>query len=162
MKKQRGITLIAVIITVIIMLILVGTSLNLAIGNNGILKNTEVATKKNNESEYKECILEAWAYVLADLEDNYMPYENTTEGKNIAIEASSLFTKYILNYGTGKLVSSSEKYVYNITLKEDNKTVQSYKIEMTLKGDSEKQYYYIVDDTKVYSSNEISNESIGG
>ena len=160
MKKQRGITLIVVIITVIGMLILAGTTLNFAIGNNGILKNSEDAAKKNNESEYKECILETWAYVLAGLEDNYMPYENTPEGKNIAIEASSLFTKYILNYGTGKLVASSDKYVYTITLKENNQTVESYKIEMTLKGDSEKQYYYIVDDTKVYSSNEIKNESI--
>ena len=108
MKKQRGITLIAVIITVIVMLILAGTSLGLAIGNNGILKNTEDAAIKNNESEYKECILEAWAYVLADVEDNYMPYDNTAEGKSKAIEASSLFTKYILNYGTGKLVASSD------------------------------------------------------
>lgn len=37
-KKETGITLIALIITVIVMLILAGVTIDMTIGNNGIFK----------------------------------------------------------------------------------------------------------------------------
>lgn len=56
MKKQRGITLIALIITIIILLILAGVSINLVLGNNGILSNAQLAVKSTKNAELEEII----------------------------------------------------------------------------------------------------------
>lgn len=40
-QKERGITLIALVITVIVMLILAGVAINLTIGDNGIFRKSE-------------------------------------------------------------------------------------------------------------------------
>ena len=45
-RQEKGITLIALIITIIILLILAGISLHLLIGNNGILNKTQLAKKE--------------------------------------------------------------------------------------------------------------------
>lgn len=55
-KKANGITLIALIITVIVMLILAGVAINLTVGDNGIFKKSDEGAKiyKNmvdNENE---------------------------------------------------------------------------------------------------------------
>ena len=47
MKKQRGITLIALIITIIILLILAGITIVALTGDNGIIKQANDA--KNNQ-----------------------------------------------------------------------------------------------------------------
>lgn len=54
MKKQRGITLIALIITIIIMLILAGVVINLTIGKDGIFKIAKQAVKNYTNAEAKE------------------------------------------------------------------------------------------------------------
>ena len=36
-KRERGITLIALVVTIVVLLILAGVSLNLVLGNNGII-----------------------------------------------------------------------------------------------------------------------------
>ena len=51
-KKEEGITLIALVITIIVLLILAGIALNLTIGQNGIFRRAEQAanTWRNAES----------------------------------------------------------------------------------------------------------------
>ena len=43
MKKEKGITLIALIITIIVMLILVAVTLTIALGDNGIIAKAREA-----------------------------------------------------------------------------------------------------------------------
>lgn len=52
--KEKGITLIALIITIIVLLILAGVSLNMIMGDNGILKQAKTATVKQRFAKYKE------------------------------------------------------------------------------------------------------------
>ncbi len=54
MKKQRGITLIALIITIIVMLILAGIGLNLTIGEKGIFKTAQNSSEEFNIENIKE------------------------------------------------------------------------------------------------------------
>ena len=49
-KKQRGITLIALVVTIVILLILAGISLNIVLGNNGIITKAQEAKIANNQS----------------------------------------------------------------------------------------------------------------
>lgn len=53
-KKEKGITLIALIVTIIILLILAGVTINLAINDNGIFKRAQNASKRWNEAENAE------------------------------------------------------------------------------------------------------------
>lgn len=52
--KNRGITLIAMVITIIVLLILAGVSLSLVMGETGILKRAETASQKTKIAKYKE------------------------------------------------------------------------------------------------------------
>ena len=53
-KKQTGITLIALVITIIVLLILAGVSIATLTGNNGILKQANQAKENNNREAAKE------------------------------------------------------------------------------------------------------------
>ena len=55
-KKTRGITLIALIITIIVLLILAGVSITMLTGNNGILTQASNAKIMNNLSKVDESI----------------------------------------------------------------------------------------------------------
>lgn len=54
MKKEQGITLIALVITIIVLLILAGVSLSLVAGENGILKRAENARIEHQFGKQKE------------------------------------------------------------------------------------------------------------
>ena len=54
MRKENGITLVALIITIILMLILAGVVLSLTIGENGVFKMAKYSVQKNSEEEAKE------------------------------------------------------------------------------------------------------------
>lgn len=54
MKEQKGITLIALIITIIVMLILAGVSISLTIGENGVINQAEQANEKMTMAQIKD------------------------------------------------------------------------------------------------------------
>ena len=54
MKGQKGITLVALIITIIVMLILVAVTLSIALGDNGIIGNAKEATTGMNGAAANE------------------------------------------------------------------------------------------------------------
>ena len=56
MKKQKGITLIALIITIIVLLILAGITLNTLVGKNGIINNAVSSVEQGKISADKERI----------------------------------------------------------------------------------------------------------
>lgn len=51
---NRGITLIALVITIIVLLILAGVSINLVVGDNGVLGQARNAVSENDEAKIKE------------------------------------------------------------------------------------------------------------
>lgn len=54
MKKNKGITLVALVTTIVILLILAGASINLVLGEKGLITNAKLATKKVQEDEKSE------------------------------------------------------------------------------------------------------------
>ena len=54
MKNQKGITLVALVVTIIVLLILAGVSLNLVSGSNGILTRATSAAQTNEVGAAKE------------------------------------------------------------------------------------------------------------
>lgn len=54
MKKQNGITLIALVITIIVLLILAGITISLTVGQRGILNRAQEAGKNYQNAAAKE------------------------------------------------------------------------------------------------------------
>jgi len=54
LKNQKGITLIALVITIIILLILAGISIQTLMGENGIINKASIAKEESKKAEYKE------------------------------------------------------------------------------------------------------------
>ena len=55
-KRNKGITLIALVVTIIVLLILAGIAINLTVGDNGIITRAERATIIQRLAEIKEQI----------------------------------------------------------------------------------------------------------
>ncbi len=73
MKKNKGITLIALVVTIIVMLILAGISIQMLTGENGILKRAREAKDKTESASEKEAIGMSVA--------NYQLGKNTENGE---------------------------------------------------------------------------------
>ncbi len=54
MRKERGITLIALIVTIVVLLILAGVTINFVLGKNGIIAQAKLAAENTKEAEEKE------------------------------------------------------------------------------------------------------------
>ena len=66
MKNNKGITLIALVITIIVLLILAGVSISLVVGNNGVLTRATNAVSENRKRTAKEELEMAWASLESD------------------------------------------------------------------------------------------------
>ena len=98
-ENQSGITLVALVVSIIVMLVLAGVSLNMTIGDNGIIKQAQ-----NASYEMGMAALEEW------LQQEYVTqYDNITdsdEGNKIA------FLNRMFNY-TLLLKDGSRDYIIN-------------------------------------------------
>ena len=56
LNNKKGITLIALVVTVVVLIILAGVSINAVLGNNGIIKKANQAASVTKEAEVKEAI----------------------------------------------------------------------------------------------------------
>ena len=87
-RSDRAITLIALIVTIIVLLILAGVTINLAVNNQGIFNKAKTATNayKNASEEEQKGIDEADKEIA-----KYMPKEGsvTTTGKGTTLPSSS-------------------------------------------------------------------------
>lgn len=99
-NNPKGITLIALIITIILLLILAGVAISLTLGENGIINIAKQAVEKNSEQEAKEKL----ELLLIDLQSK--KYIDQTYDEN----------EYINNYFKG----------HEISLKEDIATVNGW------------------------------------
>ncbi len=56
MKREKGITLISLVITIIVLIILASVAMYLSLGNNGIFIKTKQAKEETNKKEATEKI----------------------------------------------------------------------------------------------------------
>ena len=109
-SAQRGITLIALIITIILMLILAGVVLTLTIGENGLFSTAKYAREKWNNSVEQENreLDELYAYINGEnLPENT---KDTLAGTLVTVpEAWKTSTPAYIQTSDGKEVVSSKK-----------------------------------------------------
>ena len=113
MRNQKGITLIALVITIIVLLILAGVSIAMLTGENGILNKATSARSATNEAEAIERINLALNAVKAEIYDqqsresqaNWEPI--ATGGTDIQDEIKNILSDD--GFGT---TEGSDKYYY--------------------------------------------------
>ena len=79
-KDKNGITLVALVVTVVVLIVLAGVSINLVIGNNGIVTKAQVAKTSTELAKYKE-ELSQWK-INKKMEDNNFVEDTLSAGKN--------------------------------------------------------------------------------
>ena len=62
LKNTKGITLIALVVTIIVLLILAGVAISILLGENGIINKAGQARKETDEGEVLESIKLAYGY----------------------------------------------------------------------------------------------------
>lgn len=80
-RKEQGITLIALVVTIIVLLILAGVSISMIIGNDGIMTKAEKAKLMTEFAGYKETFDLYGANQVVNTEGKYIPgtlYANET------------------------------------------------------------------------------------
>ena len=66
-KKEKGITLVALVVTIVVLLILAGVSISLVLDNNGIInRSKDSKTQYQNAANYEKQVLEVDANKLID------------------------------------------------------------------------------------------------
>ena len=84
MTNNKGITLIALVITIIVLLILAGVSIAMLTGNNGILTQANNAKNATTAAEAEEAVKLAVAEILANkMDPNYSGTENVINQTNL-------------------------------------------------------------------------------
>lgn len=89
-KEQKGVTLIALVITIIVLLILAGVSIAMLTGgDNGILTKASSSNETNSIAQIKEDVSLAVSEIMANKADpTYKGNESTLSIKNIATIAA--------------------------------------------------------------------------
>ena len=135
MKMQKGITLISLIITSVVLLILAGVSISLVTGNNGILKQANTAVIKNKEVTAKEEVEMAVACLRADYYEDSATNASKTLGEYLTSEKLDGYVEGTItsstNNGDGTWtvtyqLADTERTIYTFIVEADgNVTVTS-------------------------------------
>jgi len=110
-KQEKGITLVALVITIIVLLILAGVSISLVLGENGVLSQAKNATTATTDAQARE----GFEAGLVGLEGDFMANE-FAKGKD------TQFSDYV--YDEGKENKTNPKlndYIDGYTVKNATK-----------------------------------------
>ncbi len=115
LKNSKGITLVALIITIIVMLILAGIAISMAVGDNGILGRTQTATVENENA----AVLETLKLAVGDGETKF--HSNLETSKKVAYQTAL--------ENSGATITSATDEKIEGTIVRNNKT---YKFEVNV------------------------------
>ena len=129
--RNKGITLVALVVSIIIMLILAGVTLNIALGENGLFKMTQqVAEKYKTAQSEEESTMQEMSDELQGLigkgKDDETPGEMTgegTEAKPFLIESIEDLVEFSNKVNSG---TTFENQIVKLTVNLDFKSEESY------------------------------------
>lgn len=103
LTRQKGITLIVLVITIIILLILAGVTINMALGDNGLFSKSKEAVQKYKDADEKEAIQLALA--TGEILKNLDAEESDSIGIKLydkTVENGSKWNIIVMNDGSKK------------------------------------------------------------
>ena len=112
-RKQKGITLVALVVTIVVLLILAGVTINLVIGQNGLINRAREAAQKTKEKTSQE--LDEIEKAEAELAVISSDYDNKVNRPNLKTGMTPIY--FEANNETGvydtKTINSSDSNWYN-------------------------------------------------
>lgn len=175
LKNKRGITLIALVITIIVLLILAGVTIATLMGDNGILtKATSSKTKTIHAEVYEGMQLETQSYLIEKNEGGYTgsltDYLNRDESKPIIGENGIINVENLLGesktLGNGTTIEEGDVYVLEETsvstgdinkYKELEKVASVENIKVGATNNEEEKNYKVV----YYGKTDSEDEELG-
>ena len=149
-KKQKGITLIALVVTIVVLLILAGVSIAMLRGDNGIVTKAgeaSSATKEANAKEKIELILNEYQTENYDKQKELLQFlqEKKDEGK----------LDEVIDNGNNKITVRVDGYTYQVdqdsyTLSEKKKEEYNNDLKKLKQGD------YVIYNTGVEGTGEVT------
>ena len=188
MKKNRGITLIALVLTIIVLLILAGVSIAMLSGDNGILKQATKASTKTIHANVYEAIQLEYTNYIAEKETNRTKLSLIEYLQEKDIIGDELDGKWQINvikllgskqkYGngdatkelkdvymleeqsinTGSIVNTRVATTVPIKLSKVSTNEITYKVEYYGNNDIENITFASLVDTKIQDENEVSDK----
>ena len=113
-RKMKGITLVALVVTVVVLLILAGVSLNLVLGENGIIKKAQEAAAQTDESSATETM----SMYLTGLRLANVDGENFRLADYLSSNVGNDGIEDFLNNGDGYAQVAYKGYKYLVNLED--------------------------------------------
>lgn len=147
-KSEKGITLVALVITIIVLLILAGVTLMLAIGDNGILGRANDARVAQIDAEVKEQI--ELAFLSARMKVSSYLAANANDTTNVTAAKVALYIDEALDGPTDENTHTGADYVVTEpTASTEGKVTYTGNAYKTATGESAAkiEYTYTYDET---------------
>ena len=139
MKNNKGITLIALVVTIIVLLILAGVSIAMLTGDNGILSRASDAKKNSAAGSLDEAAkIAVGNFLTTDLRWKYSTTDETNNGAKLATDLDAEIEKINAKISATCQVDTNTDYV---------------KINATVDGDTNTQTVYVKINTGAVSTN---------
>lgn len=123
LRNEKGITLVALVVTIIVLLILAGVSLSLVAGGNGIINKAATAQDKTLDSSAKEQVELKLAEAAADYyEDKYVNGNSSIGDKKTYVEG-----KVVGSVGDYTVAGTSGSFT--VTKTSNSKQVATFSID---------------------------------
>ena len=122
LKNNKGVTLVSLVVTIIILLILAGISISSVVGDNGLLNkatSSKTATEKKEEEEQLQIML-----------NNYAANELTSKYKTIKEYLDSKKKEKELKEVSNVIETDAGKNIIDVTVNAHNITVDVDKCEV--------------------------------
>ena len=160
-KKEKGITLIALVVTIVVLLILAGISISMLTGENGVITQANKSSVKNDNGTVAEALkLKISQYLM----DNQIDEQSTLQrlkDDNIINEAQEINIKELLGekLKTGNGANNKDVYVieknetgeYELFYydKKQNSTNIGYLFKENVKQAADSKYFDITEDGEI-------------
>ncbi len=141
-KQTKGITLIALVITIIILLILAGVTITMLTGDNGILKQATNARKTNSKAEFEEqvklAVIASRVNDTASIDLKTLDEEiNKISGTTITKSADNNLPWTVKKENNEVTITADGTITSNTTGKDDGKKDEDTKIDYGTKKPEE-------------------------
>lgn len=156
-KRNQGVTLIALVVTIVILIILAAVSVTMLIGDNGIILQAQKAVKETSHAYVKETVMfELAEYEMKGKNGNFLDYLKSEDGGKIlttnnVIKVSN-FQGGEPNLGKGEgsdiyvLENMEDEYILKYYDKNQNEEIVD-KFNVQMIGQEHSKYFtYVVDE----------------
>ena len=107
LKQNKGITLVALVVTIIVLLILAGVSISLVVGQNGVLSQAQNSSKKTAVAQAQEDVEMALSSAQGDFIDTWNTNSNATF--KTFLNGTGVFESYYTGSGFKSYTAGKDK-----------------------------------------------------